>query len=847
MKEILRRLPPILLSKNTGCFPSTSNTLPCEVFRLPNPPHALYKPFMLIPTGSHSNHKMPRRGVLTLTILMLAFGLSLNLAATSSASPRPQVSTAALIQPPVRVASKIRLATAEEDEPVILSKTSTSAVRRSKSSKAGRNGWVKPVDIVARLSVLESIAVTQQWSEETKRLVDLLLAEKKISTSTSGMLLDLFSQKLMELDQIIAVVSQRFPNLPEALRLTSELRRLQYDVTKRLAIWKALHQLEPTELASDSPFSLVAGTRVSFDQFDDGWKQFLRLTEVEKSFSAMKPDSKSQKAAARGALIRFYSPTLDTSQREYLQQMLSPADIDFLKDAASGPMDHYRLIKAIEKFEHKPSGLAARYINDQFQNLLWSDDPRSQKAAQEIQMHYRNANIRLTVSDKMLNRLIPSSPSVHQPVHERVLGANVNGHSQIQNSLSVQLVPDPARLHLELKTNGRVDSDTVATKSGFEVRNSGLARFQGFKRFAIDRFGNLDGQRSVAHANAKQRLVGIRSKLDPFPVVNWIARSIARKQVSDEAPRAKMLLEEKVEDSARQQLNEGVQEKVTMMQAYLKTNLLEPLVAMDLEPEALQTATTPHRLVMRYRMAGLDQMAANSPRPLDAESDFMGVQVHQSLLNNVIERIDISAGSFTPDTLLAHLADVTGFNPGGAATEDKHEASFVFAKYDPIRIDLQEGKVRIELNLKSLKVGKKGKTWRNITIASTYTPEVVGAQIHLAQHSPIEVKGRRFRLGDQIAVRAIFTVVLPKEYTFQTIPSQLQDSLNGFSLAIEQLKISDGWAGLTYAEAPAHFETTIYSEMPSYIETPNIETQNQYTPVENFHDVSRSAEYEYQY
>jgi len=773
---------------------------------------------MLMPLGSYSNYKMPRRGVLVLTILMLTCWLSLNLAATSFARPLPQVSSAARVQPPVRVESQILLATAEEDESSVRAKTPTLTTRTSKRSKATKTGWVKPVDIVARLTVLESIGVTQHWSEETKHLVELLLAEKRISSMESGMLLIEFSQKLMELDQIIAVVSQRFPDLPEAHRLISELRRLKYDVSKRVAIWKALHVLEPRESATASPFSLVAGTRISFDQFDDGWKDFLKLTEVESSFSAMKPDSQTQKEAARRSLMRLYSPTLDASQNDYIYQMLGDADIQLLKEAASGPVDHHRLIKAIEKYEHKPSGLAAHYINDQFQNLLWSDDPRNQQAAREIQTHYRNANIRLTVSDRMLNRLIPSSPSVHQPVKERVLGASVNGHSQIQNSLSVQLVPDPMRLHLELKTDGRVDSDTVASKSGFEIRNSGLARFQGFKRFAIDRFGNLDGQRSVAHANARNRLVGIRSKLDSFPVVNWIARRIARKKVSEQAPRAKMLLEEKVEDSARQQLNDGVQEKVAMMQAYLKTNLLEPLVAMDLDPEALQTATTPHRLVMRYRLAGLDQMAANSPRPMDAESDYMGVQLHQSLLNNMIERIDISAGSFTPDTLMAHLADVIGVNPNAAPTDDKHDASFVFAKYDPIRIDLQEGKVRIELNLKSLKVGKKGKTWRNITIASTYTPQAIGSQIHLAQHSPIEVKGRRFRLGDQIAVRAIFTVVLPKEYTFQTIPAQLQQNLNGFSLAIEQLNIADGWAGVTFSEMPGYTEMPIYSDTPIYSE-----------------------------
>jgi len=368
---------------------------------------------MQIPTGSLSIYEMPRRGILFLTILMLTCGLSLKLAATSFASPLPQVSTAALVEPPVRLESKILLVTAEEDEPSVTSNARTSAVRtskrskKSKKSKAPKTGWVKPVDIVARLNVLESIGVTQQWSGETKQLVELLLAEKRIGSGTSGMLLEHFSHKLMELDQIIAVVSQRFPNLPAAHKLTSELRRLKYDVTKRLAIWKALHRLDYPGQVAPSPFSLVAGTRISFDQFDDGWKQFLRLNEVEKSFSTMSPDAKTQRKAARAALIRMNSSSLDVSQSNFIQQNLSDAEIQLLENVASGPVDHHRLIKAIEKFEHKPSGLAAHYLNDQFQNLLWSDDWRNQEAAQEIQTHYRNANIRLTVSDRMLNRLIP--------------------------------------------------------------------------------------------------------------------------------------------------------------------------------------------------------------------------------------------------------------------------------------------------------------------------------------------------------------------------------------------------------------------------------------------------------
>jgi len=182
---------------------------------------------------------------LILTILMLACGLSLNLVANALASPLPQVSTAEFIESPVRLDSKIQLATAEEQ---------AATTRTPKRSKRPKAGWIKPVDIVARLNVLESIGVTQQWSEQTMQLVQRLLKEKQISSFASGMLLDQFSVKLMELDQIVAIVSQRFPNLPEALRLTSELRRLKYDITKRLVIWKALHRLGPKEQTTDARF-----------------------------------------------------------------------------------------------------------------------------------------------------------------------------------------------------------------------------------------------------------------------------------------------------------------------------------------------------------------------------------------------------------------------------------------------------------------------------------------------------------------------------------------------------------------------------------------------------------------
>ncbi len=684
-------------------------------------------------------------------------------------------------------------------------KSSNVKSSRAERGKESKTGWVKPLAVISQLETLSSISVTQQWASEVQSLIELLLEESLVSSAASATILTQLDTKVLELEQIIGVINQQFAGLPAAQSLASQLHRLHYDLSKRTVIWRAIQKLPATSVRlSDTQFA--SSQRLNFDFLNQDWQEYLQIQPLDEALSALQQNAKAKTNAARRSLARMASPALSSAQRSYLNHIMPVATVTAIKQVATGELNQYRLLKAIEWNEQNPSGVATHYINDQFQSLMWSPDSQRQFAATQLQAHYRNANIRLAVSQNMLNRLIPDSPAVHEPVHEQILGADVRGHSQIRNRLSVQLVEDPLHIALRLRTDGEVDSDTVAKRSGFEIRNEGMANFHAFKKLTLDRKGRFSSDQPIASAQAKQRLIGMRSKLDPFPVVNWIARRLAKKKLDRQTPEATSLLEKKIERSASDKLQEGVESQVAQMQAYLKVNLLEPLNSMDLNPEALQLATTKERIVMRYRLAGIDQMAADTPRPQDSPYDYLSLQLHQSLLNNTIERIEIESQTFTPESLLQHLSEVIGFNPKNAGAESKHEAKFVFANYDAIRVDFVNDKIRIELNLKSLRVGK-GKTWRNITVSATYLPTVEGSQVRLTQQGIIGVKGKRFRIGDQIAVRAIFNVVLPDSYQFDTVPQRLADQLKGFSLVITKLNIVDGWVGITFDEVINGYST----------------------------------------
>jgi len=712
-----------------------------------------------------------------------------------TATPYPAVQPAAdsATKKPAKLPSK-------KTVDALQAKSSTGSKFKKSKFRPKKKGWVSPLAIVSQLKTLSGIPVTKPWAGEVQRLLSLLLEESAVSSSGSAAILMQLETKVQELNQIVLDINQQFAGMPVADSLSSQLRRLHYDLEKRTTIWRTIQNLP---LATDEAdvVQLASNQRLTFDFLKPDWQEYLQVNQLQDEFASLNPDAADQKKASRLTLSRMTSPSLSDTQVRYLNETIPASLVTMLKKSAAGEVDQYKLLKAIEWNDQNPSGVATNYINDQFQSLMWSPQPQRQAAATMLQAHYRNANVRLAVSQNMLNRLIPDSPAVNEPVREQVLGADVRGHSQVRNRLSVKLVDDPSRIALQLQTHGEVDSDTVAKRSGFEIRNEGMAKFQAFKKLSLDRMGRFSSDKPVASAQAKQRLIGMRSKLDPFPVVNWIARKVAEKKVAQQTPEATMLLEQKIRQSASHQLQEGVESQVTQMQAYLKVNLLEPLSSMDLNPEALELATTRNRIVMRYRLAGIDQMASDSPRPADSPYDYLSVQLHQSLLNNTIERIEIESQTFTPESLLQHLSEVIGFNPKNTQSDTKHEAKFVFANYDAIRVDFVKGKIRIELNLKSLRVGK-GKTWRNITISSTYVPKVIGSQVQLTQEGMIGVKGKKFRIGDQIAVRAIFNVVLPDSYQFETIPQRLTSQLNGYALVISNLNIAEGWVGVTYDEVP---------------------------------------------
>ena len=694
---------------------------------------------------------------------------------------------------------------------------------QSKTSAAKTIHWPKPAELLLELKPFEESGITKAWAARTKQIHEYLCSQQNVTSQESIDALMAMHQQVLAIDALISQVSksgaQQGGSSIESTELISELQRFQYRLSRRIEIWaavidhaKAIANRDLTPVKTVSLSSLPRNLDVLLERENPnskGWQAYLAWDPLVKAARVTNQDAAARRElreAAQKFLARYYSPSLTAEQKDLFQPYFAPEILDSIRAAATDDVDYAKLMGVIEAMENKAlqgksSGKYAAYLNRQYQSLLWSNDPIAHELAATIDSHWRTPNVRIAINERMLNKMLPQVPATTEPVSERVQGAKVSGQSVIQTEkLRIALIPNPNEISIGLETVGQVTSDTVAQKSGFTFQNRGMADFRVFQKLAFSRTG-VTSEEAQATSTARQRLIGLRGNYDRIPLFGRLTRKIAKQKADEQTPEANQLTEQRVESGAKQRVEQEVSQMVSQLRYGLQTHVLSRLIAMDLEPETVQLSTSTQRITGRYRLAGRDQMAAWQPRPTDFESDLLSVQIHQSAINNLIQRFGLDGEKFNAVTLGQHIEKVTGIPNESENTNT--DAEFKFAKHDAIRVDFEDGIASLTFNFRSFRISKTV-GWNNITVKANFKPRYIGTRIVLDLDNLFEVESKSdLSLGDSIAIRSAFKVILDRQYAFDLMPAAVREKIPNLAFGIERLSLAEGWCGVSIAEAAA--------------------------------------------
>jgi hypothetical protein len=587
----------------------------------------------------------------------------------------------------------------------------------------------------------------------------------------------------------------------------SKILRAGYAIVRRLVIWDMVYGLASSGNLSAAPIVDHHAWSAALHEVDSmlqatgaaaNWRKYLLIDRALTDFDSHNCTPADQRQLARDMLYRLHSTQLSREQEKFLNSPAFEALDEQLEARAAQTPDLTALISAIERHESEHSVPAARNLAMEFDIIRWSTDAEVRELAEAVNAYYRNANVRVALSIALVNRMIPPQNPQVEAVEDNIVGAWVSGQSQTSTNVRVTLVPDKQKWNLSLEADGQVATDTSSSKGPATFFQHGWSFFKARKKITMDCRG-IRAYSAEADANANSDLQDFATEFDGVPLLGGLVRNIARNQYEAAQPQAKMETEGRIIQRASSQLDSQVTERLEKSKQDFQLKILKPVRDLNLEPTPVDLETTADRLIARYRIAAREELGAYTPRPQAPSDSMLSVQLHESAMNNVLEQLHLGGRKIELAELYKEMAE--RFAPGKKVEvpEDLPENVFVtFAEDDPIRVDCQDGRVRLTIHITELVQQGTRNRWTNFSVHAYYAPSADQLDANLYRDGIIELIGdnRPLPLGQRTGLTAIFARVLSRNRKLHIINQQLAAAPQLRDQQVTQFVIHDGWVGV---------------------------------------------------
>ncbi len=669
--------------------------------------------------------------------------------------------------------------------------------RQRQTKRQPQSAYPRPISLLKSAELLDDPAA-REWLARLQILTDELQQADTLAGVDSQLPLQRLRQLEADATELVTQLGSH------AAR--SDLLSLGYALRRRLATYDAVRSaLHPQVVARVERIHRQRDGGQMQTTLDDvvqvlgendraeQWIEFLSLRDIER-LARSQEQMDDRVAVATLTLDRMTGNDLSEEQRTIVEH---PALIQLqqrLRKWATAPVNYEQLLSAVEHYEAQPSSNAGFWLARHISQLRWSLVPQQNALGQVLDSHYRNANVRVALTQRFFDRMLPVIQDSQDPIRTEILGAKVFGNSASWTRIGIRLVPDPERIHLQLQAAGIVAADTRAFKGPVVTFNRNRSEFFLSKPIIVNHDGVFIGQSNTI-ARGTSNLMGLKTNYDRYPFVGSLVRRAAKQQIFEQRNLTKRILERRVATSAEEKIDQGVTHELAVARHNIDTKILAPLRQLELEPEAISMQTTEQRVVFRGRLAGTHQLGGHTARPQALADNLISLQIHESTANNALEQLGLNGCAGNLRQLLQDMtSQVKNVDPA-MIDEVPENVEIKLADRDALRVSFEDDRIRFTLRIERLTFRRS--EWENFAVSANYLPETRGFQIELGRDGIVELIGRRLNFSDQVALRGIFGKVFSKNRNIPLIIGKLASDERLSDLAFSQLVLRDGWLGLS--------------------------------------------------
>lgn len=755
-------------------------------------------------------------------------------------------SSLALLEPPAGARLSAPIASSSGSDPfldAIQSQRSPSALAQNAASDtqttATNVSVVRPhestpsTDIPAAGTIRTNLVPTNAWPNSTKLIHEIQSVEQLATSLRNDEVLEWLKSISSSYDQLTTLaisdsdslsaldglhqLSIQGVKLSEQLSetdsvLASEIARLSYSIERRYAVWNAVSAcvmhgrtkfvaVRRYEVDSAKLQECLAAAQIAIQKTGDAksWQQYLMLDSIKQLAAGTITGQQEQVALVREFLARVTDPRVSESQRA----VLASAEIHKLADQVHplsiGPVDYKKLVEDIETLESDPVHRCSKTLADSMQSLRFSEQPEQAAISQAVGLHYRNANLRIAVSEEFINRMMPKRTVMDKPVRQNILGADTRGMSQVATTLKADFQADENAWKIALNLDGDISSNTKSTRHGAAFYNASIANVNAVREIRISTQGmQINGKPATVASNDSLRKFS--TDWDSLPILGDMVRHFAHEQFIAKGPIAKRLMHKTIAKQTDQEFDSQLQTKLADAQNQFENRLIGPLQSLDLHPMVVDMKTTESRLIIRYRVASSDQLSAYTPRPIAPGDSQLSLQVHQSAFNNMTSQVITGDREWTMQELSDKISDLLKLPRTPLDADAPTDVTVRFTDARPITVEFEEGRMWLTLRIASLE--QPGRIHlKNFVIRTSYLPTIDGLNAELTRDGVISVDGHKLGMRDRLPLRAIFSRVFSNRSSIPMVASELIKDPRAEGLSVSQLELKDGWLAIAVSNS----------------------------------------------
>jgi hypothetical protein len=486
-----------------------------------------------------------------------------------------------------------------------------------------------------------------------------------------------------------------------------------------------------------------------------------------------------------------------------------------------------KLLTALEAYEIDANRAAANEAEQAYQalNEIAADGGAGITAA--MRRHYFNYNVRIIASEGLMNRFAGDTKREQSPISEAVSGAWVSGTSYTTTNVGIDLKPGTDAALFDVVVRGNVQSSTVASASqqgvNANIWGGSTGSFEGRRPVTFDGKSFQLGATSVA-VNAST--YASSAQTDAFFLIRGIANSMALGQAQSRRGQSDAYARQKIRDQVTQEMGSQSTSKFENANVELEAKLYGPLRELGWHPDQIQLSSTETALAAQARLMNPDELGAQAPALVPAPpAKGVVIQVHESLLNNGADRLDI-AGKTMSDAELKQLIEeriskLLGrefkfSKPGEAAPpqpaataaegqpaeeelpdESGKMNTYVFDTHDPLRFQVDNGTLTIILRTGLKREGGEEIPTHEIEVPLSFSIE--GGQVVMKRAGSVRVVPGGPEVPRSIPRQQIMRANIQNSIPERTFKGSFDVSQQDKTITLNVTGISagDGWVTVT--------------------------------------------------